>query len=325
VESITAQERIVKMKKILVIYYSQSGQLLRAVESTLRTVIENKRADVNYISLNPVRPFPFPWSYTQFFDTFPETVKGTPCELKPTGIDPENNYDLIVLAYQPWFLSVSIPMNSFLQSKEAEKLLRNKKVVTLIACRNMWLNAQEQMKHRLRDIGASLVGNITFVDRSSNLTSLISVLAFVLKGEQGRFLGIFPPFGVSKKELEHDAWKFGETVVQNLESGDLDNLQKELVQTGAVKIKPNLILMEGRGKKLFPLYADFILRKGQAGAGERRIRVKIFGIALPLLILILSPVITLVALLQPVVQRKKVWRAMEYYSGTRLTLPDSKQ
>jgi hypothetical protein len=74
---------------------------------------------------------------------------------------PKGTFDLIILGYQPWFLSPSIPMNSFLQSKYAE-LLRNHKVLTIIGSRNMWLNAQEKMKERLLELDAQLVGNIVF-------------------------------------------------------------------------------------------------------------------------------------------------------------------
>lgn len=306
------------MKRILVISYSQSGQLHRAVDATFKNAINRTDISLTYARLEPSSPFPFPWSYMQFWDAFAETVKGIPCEMKPVAVDTSVNYDLVIVAYQPWFLSPSRPVDSFLQSAQAKALLKDKPVVTLIACRNMWLNAQEKMKRRLHDAGARLVGNIAYVDRSGNLTSLVTVLAFALKGVQGKFLGIFPKYGVSDEELKNTAWKHGDIVIEHLLKNDYTGMQQRLVASGAVNIKPNLMMMEGRGKILFPLYADFILNKGKATPSQRKRRVQIFSILLPTLILILSPVITIVSRLLPVVARSKAKREIEYFSGTGL-------
>jgi hypothetical protein len=306
------------MKKVLVIYFTQSGQLNKAVKATLKNLETASDITVKYEQLKPVVPFPFPWTYMQFFDAFPETVQGIPCELESLSVDANENFDLIVIAYQPWFLSVSRPVDSFLQSQEARKLLNNKPVVTIIACRNMWLNAQEKMKARLKNVGAILQGNITYVDRSSNLTSLITVFAFALGGVQDRFLGIFPKYGVSDEELSSKGYRFGDVVLKHLKSGDYTNMQEELISSGAVNIKPNLMMMEGRGKILFPLYAAFILRKGKAKSRERRMRVRIFGIVLPILILLLSPLITVVSRLLPFVLRSKTKSEIDYFSHNRL-------
>ncbi len=306
------------MKHALVIYYSQSGQLTGAVKSTLSNFENQPECSVTYAELKPVTEFPFPWTYSQFWDAFAETVKGIPCEMQPLEFDRTVNYDLIILAYQPWFLSPSRPVDSFLQSAEAKQLLNGKPVVTLLACRNMWLNAQEKVKQRLHNTGANLVGNITFVDRSSNLISLITVLAFALGGVKEKFLGIFPKYGVPEEELQSKAWQYGDIILHHLQQGSYQGMQQQLVQKGAVCIKPNLMMMEGRGKVLFPIYADFILKKGKASHRERKIRVKAFGIILPALILILSPIITIVSRLVPILFRSKANKELDYYSGTSM-------
>src|SRR6476620_4162928 len=131
------------MKNVLVIYFTQTGQLSSAVKATMQPLENDPSVKVHFEQLKPKKTFPYPWSYMEFFDVFPETVHGVPTELEPFSIDTSIGYDLIVLAYQPWFLSVCVPVNSFLQSAEATKVLNGKPVVTVIACRNMWLSAQE--------------------------------------------------------------------------------------------------------------------------------------------------------------------------------------
>jgi hypothetical protein len=305
------------MKKVLVIYFTQTGQAKQALDAVLKPFEDNQNYSLDHLLIKPKKTFPYPWSYTQFFDVFPETVNGIACELEPIKIDTTINYELVVIAYQPWFLSICVPINSFLQSTEAKQLLANKPVVTIINCRNMWLGAQEKMKKQLLNLKANLVGNITFVDRSANLVSLVTVLAFVLKGKKENFMGIFPKYGVTEKDLAH-APVFGKIILSNLENRQLSDIQPELNQQGALDIRGNLLLMEGRGRALFPLYANYISKKGTQGSEQRRTRVRIFGIVLPTAILILSPIITILSRLAPLLAKKKFSKEIAYYSQNSL-------
>lgn len=305
------------VKKILVIYYTQTGQLKSAIDATLKPFENDSNYSIKYLKVEPKVAYPYPWSYTEFFDVFPETVQGMPTELVPFDLDPSEQFDLVFIAYQPWFLSICIPINSFLQTPEAALLLKNKNVITLIACRNMWLGGQEKMKAHLLRLQANLVGNITFVDKSANLVSLVTVLAFVLKGVKEKFMGIFPKYGVSDKDLS-EAHLFGEVIKKHLNTGNYEGQQAELNALGATNIRGNLLLMEGRGRALFPLYSRYITKKGGKGSKERRARVRTFGIVLPTGILILSPIITILSRLAPVLFRKKFQKEIEYYSQNSL-------
>jgi hypothetical protein len=305
------------MKKILVIYFSQTGQAKQALDATLKPFTENSEYQVDYHLIKPKKTFPYPWTYMQFFDAFPETVRGVPCEIESFQIDTSVNYDLVVIAYQPWFLSVCIPINSFLQTEQAKLLLANKPVVTIINCRNMWLGAQEKMKKQLLNLKANLVGNITFVDRSANLVSLVTVFAYVLGGTKENFMGIFPKYGVTEKDLIK-APEFGVCIQSHLESNQLPLLQVKLNEIGALDIRGNLLLMEGRGRALFPLYANYISKKGTQGSEQRKTRVRIFGIVLPTAILLLSPIITILSRLAPILAKKKFDKEIAYYSQNSL-------
>ena len=76
----------------------------------------------------------------------PESVMGIPCELEPLSVNGQEDFDLIIVAWQPWFLSPSIPIHAFFQHETAKKLLAGKPVVTIIGSRNMWVMAQERIK-----------------------------------------------------------------------------------------------------------------------------------------------------------------------------------
>lgn len=295
------------------LYYTQSGQLKEAIDATLAPLRDRSSIQVEYLQLNPLHAFPFPWGFMEFFGAFADTVQGKPCELHPLPEDQLTSADLVILAYQPWFLTISQPMHSFLQSDLAKRSLQGKPVMTLVACRNMWINAQETLKARLQGIGAFLVGHIAYVDRAPNLISLVTVVAYVMGGIKGRFLGFFPKYGISKTELATKASKFGDCIALAVESDDFSRLEDQLLDRGAVEVASSLMVMEGRGKILFPLYARFLTKGGTASPGQKRIRVAIFGVVLPMMILILSPILTVVAWLMPFISPAKMKREVAYY------------
>jgi hypothetical protein len=308
---------VLSLKKILVIYFTQTGQAKLAIDAVLKPFLDNPDYKVDYELIKPKKQLPYPWKYSEFFDVFPENVHAIPFDLEPLTIDVNTNYDLVFIGYQPWFLSICRPVNSFLLSDTAKELLNGKPVITIINCRNMWLGAQEKMKQRLLDLNAKLVGNVIFADRSANLTSLVTVLAFELKGVKQNYMGLFPRYGVSDKDLEA-APQIGKLIETALKQNNFDKLQDLIVAKDFVTVKPNLLLMEGRGRALFPLYANYVSKKGTANTEERRGRVRIFGIVLPTAILILSPIITIVSRLAPLIAYGRMKKQIQYYQQNSL-------
>ncbi|MCU7924641.1 MAG: hypothetical protein KZQ88_18285 [Candidatus Thiodiazotropha sp. (ex Dulcina madagascariensis)] len=59
------------MKKILVVQYSQTGQLSKIVNALCRPLIESGETEVAFETLRPEKPYPYPWSFFKFLDVFP--------------------------------------------------------------------------------------------------------------------------------------------------------------------------------------------------------------------------------------------------------------
>ena len=189
------------MKEVLVVYYSQSGQLLDILKNVTSN-IEGEDVRVTYHKIVPKRDFNFPWTQESFYDAFPESFLQIPIELEaPESEVMAKKYDLVILGYQVWYLSPSIPINSFLRSEQARELLRDTPVITLVACRNMWIKAQEKMKVLLRNLGSDLVGHIALVDRHINNISVITIMHWAFGGKKTKMWGIFPKPGVSDSDI----------------------------------------------------------------------------------------------------------------------------
>ncbi|MCW5906453.1 MAG: hypothetical protein KIS94_01220 [Chitinophagales bacterium] len=245
-------------KKILVLYYTQSGQLGEVV-TRFSKPFAAAGVSVETISIKPINDYAFPWTSERFFDTMPETVLGITTALQPVNLQ-EQKYDLVVFAYQPWYLSLSIPANSALHEPAVKEILKNTPVVTLIAARNMWLHAQEQAKQKLREAGAKLVGNIALVDRHHNLISVVTILYWMLTGKKDKYLGVFPKPGVSDEDIRNSE-NFGKIVCRYLQEGNWSGMQHELVTNGAVDVKEDLMFVEERAPRLFSIWANFIFKR----------------------------------------------------------------
>lgn len=298
--------------KILVVYYSQSGQLREIIDTIVAPI---KDAQVVFKQLEPVEPFPFPWRKQQFFDAMPECVLGRPRANKPLDTVDEA-YDLVILGYQPWFLSPSQPVEAFLQSADAKKILAGKPVITVSGCRNMWLNAQERIKGYLSGIGARLVGNIALVDTHHNLISLFTIQRWAFKGKKDGH-PILPPAGVQQQDIEASR-RFAAPVAQALHEGKWDDLQDQLVALGSVNVLPSLVVLENRGTKPFRFFANFISKKGGPGEESRQGRVWIYRNLLPIAVIILSPISAVSAYITLVTKRKQLNEDVAYYKGVKL-------
>lgn len=272
-------------KNILVVYYSQSGQLKRIVENFTLPFVNNSDV-VEYYKVEPKIDFPFPWSSEKFFDAMPETVAGIPTELNEPVFKRET-YDLIVFAYQPWYLSPSIPATSILLNSEFKKRLKNTPVITLIGSRNMWIMAQEKVKSLLKSAGAILVGNIVLSDKNPNLISAITVQYWMFTGKKDKWLGIFPKPGISDEDIL-SVKILGETVLKFFINNTLESLQAKLIANKAVEYKSNIQLIESRGLMMFKIWAKTILKKK-----SRKLWLQLFKYYLLFVLFVLSPIILL--------------------------------
>ncbi|MBU2512616.1 dialkylresorcinol condensing enzyme DarA [bacterium] len=264
------------MKKILVIYYTQSGQLLNILKSVLAPLEKDgDQFSIDYEELKPVPSYPFPWSVLSFFDVQPEAVLEVPTDLEPFGFDPKTDYDLIVLGYQSWFLSPSIPTTSFLLSPEARKVMEGKPVVTINGCRNMWLYAQESIKNRLKNLNAHLILNIPLVDRSPNWASVISVPFWMFTAKK-QFFKFLPSAGVSNEDIKN-ASKFG-NVIKDYLAPDNPDLKANLSLDHPAEVEKRFVVVEKSAKRIFRVWARFIRLFGKPGSLTRKPIILIFTI-----------------------------------------------
>ena len=298
-------------KKVLIVYYSQTGQLTSVVQS-IGQAVSSESVQVSYEALRPETEYPFPWPVLQFLDVFPESVYLDPPSLKPLQVNPEESFDLVIVAYTVWFLSPSLPITAFLKSPEGKRLLAGKPVITVIACRNMWLMAQEKVKGLLAYAGAHLLDNIALVDAGPSLATFITTPRWMLTGKKGEPGGLLPPAGVGQREIAN-ASRYGRAIRQALEN-DTEKQGKPLLKgLVAVDVNPYLITSEKVGQRSFTIWGKLIRKIAPPGNPRRKPVLIIYMVFLIVAIISIVPIsMFLKRILRPLTQKQQQRQKIYY-------------
>ena len=296
------------MKKVLIVHYSQTGQL-SSLARNFATPLQTAGIQVDCVNIVPEQAFPFPWPFWRFFDTFPETVHLKPAPILPPHI-PSENYDVVAIAYTVWFLSPSQPMTAFLQREETRRLLDGKPVITLIGCRNMWLGAQEKMKSLLKQNGAKLIGNIVKIDDCNSAASFITTPAWMLTGDK-RYFRSLPSAGIAEEELA-DAARFGTKLRDTLLNQQ--PLDETLFQNmGAATVNEKLIFSERTAGRSFFIWGRLLMAAGRISPLLRRALLCFYIVFLLAMILVVLPIsVILKKLLYPLL-KGRLKKLADYY------------
>ena len=297
------------MKRVLVLYYSQSGQLRRIINRVVQGLESRAGIQCDCREIKPREPYPYPWSFYAFFNVFPEAVFLDGCAVEP--LDIAKKYDLIVLGYTIWFLSPSIPVTGFLQTEQAAELLRGTPVVTIIGCRDMWLIGQEKMKSLLSGLGARLLDNVVLTDQGKSLYTFVTTPRWMLTGKKDRFL-FFPKAGVAEQEISASD-RFGERLAEALALDKEQGDQPLLSGLGAVNVNGKLIATERIAHRSFLIWSKLIKRAGAPNSPGRNIVITIYACFLFCLVLTVVPLNMLVRALFSPLRRKAVAREVAYF------------
>ena len=301
------------MRQVLIVHFSQTGQLDKLAQSICAPLLQHADIQLDFLALQPAQPYPFPWPFLDFFRIFPETVLMRPQPLLPLAVDTSKRYDLVILAYQVWFLSPSQPMSAFLASPEAAQLLKGTPVVTLIGCRNMWLMAQEKIKTRLGELGARLVDNIALTDACGTAASFLATPLWLFTGRQKPYSWV-PRAGIAEAEITA-ASRFGEAMVQRLTLNERPIEQPMLAGLGAVRIDEKLIASEKVGNRSFQLWSRLLVALGPQQSRRRAAGLLVYIVFLLCLIVTVVPLSALLKKLLAPLLKERTQREKAYFAG----------
>jgi hypothetical protein len=290
-------------KKILLVSYSQTGQLTKLVNNFIFPLQKESFIEVFHKTIKPVKAYPYPWDLMSFMDAFPESINLSGCEIEEFTGD-ENDYDLIILAYQVWFLSPSIPTAAFLKSDYATEKFKNKPVITLIGCRNMWVMAQEKVKNLLENLGANLIDNVVLIDQGNSLGTFITTPRWLLTGKKDSILGLSPA-GISENEIKKSD-RFGRALISALKNDEEKKNQPLLKGLVAVSVNVKLIKSEKIATKSFTIWGKLIRKLGKPESSKRKPALMLYLVFLLLMILTIVPINMVVQSILKIFNKKSI-------------------
>lgn len=269
-------------RKALLIYYSQCGQTKKALEDF--SVELEKSFELKKLEISPKNPYEFPWKITNFFRAFPRCVKEDYPEIASLDVKLlKTEYDLVVIGYQVWFLSPSLPILSLFNDKTFKELINGKNVVAIITSRNMWISAVAIINKKLNALGAKSIKNLVLCDTAPAWATFVTTPRWMLTGKKEAF-SIFPEAGIAKDEFAR-ATLFASKIINNASVG-------ELVSCSHHQSSAN-ITMEKIGRPFFECWAAIIFALTHNDGIFRDFLLVLFRINLVLLILTLLPAVSI--------------------------------
>ena len=268
-------------RRAVVYLYTQTGQL-RDVADALTAPLVDHGWQVRWVPVRPSVAFPFPWPIRAFFGVFPDAVDP---DASVDLVEPIQGFasepgELVVLASQVWFLAPSVPVRSLLTAHP--EAVRDRDVVCLLACRNMWYSAAVELSRLLADMGARRSRVIAATDTRSSLTSLVTTLRWLLTGRREPFLW-FGPAGVGSDELTRIA-EAGRRLAQGQSLPD-----------DAAPVAPALAAADLLAGSIFRSWGRAIRSARRVGPAATAVSLTGFVVALAVGIAVGLPVITIAA------------------------------
>jgi hypothetical protein len=269
--------------RAVVYLYTQTGQLREAAEA-LTAPMDAGGWDIRWVEVRPREAFPFPWPIRRFFGVFAQAVdpEGFVELVEPAGGFATAPDELVILAYQVWYLAPSLPIRSLLTAHPES--VRERDVVSLIACRNMWYSAAVETSGLLRSSGARRVDVVAATDTRPSSTTLVTTLRWLLTGKRDPFLW-FGRAGVGDDELARVA-EVGERIAKS-----------QSCPQEAAPIVPTLAAADLLAGKVFRRWAGLVRSGRRIGPAANAATLGAFVLGLGVAIVVGLPLVALAALI----------------------------
>jgi flavodoxin len=128
------------------------------------------------------------------------------------GIPPEaqqGDYDLVVIGSPTWWLTVNMPVRSYLKSPAAKNVLEGKPFAAYSTSRRYWKGNMTEVRQLGEEAGGTWHGETHFLALGNQVNSMLSWLAFMRHGEpKERFLGVRMPPPNLGPDFEEQARSF---------------------------------------------------------------------------------------------------------------------
>jgi flavodoxin len=200
-----------KKPSVLFIYYSYTRQTLRVAE-VMAGVLRDRGAEVVLAGIEFTDPryadrfktFPMLHPYLDVFRMIPPVLRRVTGTIRIPDVLTTEEYDLVCIGSPTWWLSMSVPIRSFLRSETAIRMLKGKRFAVVVLCRRYWRHNLNTVRNIGMKCGGIFVGGIHFAYEGGQVRSMLSLISYLGSGEyRQRYLGVkIQPTNVREYQLE---------------------------------------------------------------------------------------------------------------------------
>jgi menaquinone-dependent protoporphyrinogen IX oxidase len=208
---ITNEGRGERPPRVLLLYYTYTGQSLKVLEAAGEVFRERgcevQKAQIEFTDQRYAERFsrfPMRRVWPDMLSVLPAQKRGATGEIRTPDTVRNGDYDLICIGSPTWWQTVSMPMRSFLKSEEARKLLADTPFAVFVVCRQYWKENFTAVRQLAEQQGGRYVDGIHFTYPGDPLRSMLSLTSYLGSGEyRERYLGIrIPSTNVQPEQLE---------------------------------------------------------------------------------------------------------------------------
>jgi menaquinone-dependent protoporphyrinogen IX oxidase len=206
----TGEGRGEKPPRVLLLYYTYTGQSLRVLEAAGEVFAERgcevHKAPIEFTDSRYAKRFsrfPMRRVWPDMLSVLPAQKRGATGEIRTPDAVRNGDYDLICIGSPTWWQTVSMPMRSFLKSDEARKLLSGKSFAVFVVCRQYWRENLTAVRELAEQRGGRYVDEVHFTYPGDPLRSMLSLTSYLGSGQyREKFLGLrIPSTNVQPEQL----------------------------------------------------------------------------------------------------------------------------
>lgn len=197
--------------RILLLYYSYTGQSLKVLEAAAE-VFRERGYDVDKAPITFTDPryserfsrFPMRRVWIDFFSVLPAQTRRATGQIRTPDEVRMGSYDLICIGSPTWWRTASMPIRSFLMSDEARPLLDGAPFAVFVVCRRYWRENLKAVRELAEKQGGRYVDEIHFTYPGSQIRSMLSLTSFLASGQyRDRYLGVrIPTTNIQPEQLQ---------------------------------------------------------------------------------------------------------------------------
>jgi menaquinone-dependent protoporphyrinogen IX oxidase len=207
----TGEVRGEKPPRVLLLYYTYTGQSLKVLEAAGEVFLE-RGCEVHKAPIEFTDPryaerfsrFPLRRVWPDMLSVLPAQKRGATGEIRTPDAVRNGDYDLICIGSPTWWQTVSMPMRSFLKSHEARNLLSGKPFAVFVVCRQYWRENFTAVRELAEQQGGRYVDEVHFTYPGDPLRSMLSLTSYLGSGQyREKYLGVrIPSTNVQPEQLE---------------------------------------------------------------------------------------------------------------------------